>query len=152
KNAKPISLNVKNEKLTSVLTKVFKGQPFDFHLGDNTITVSPKGTNPFKPILKNDLSNPSISSSNQRDKSNANIDISGIVVNEKGEHIAGATLLVKGTNQSIATDQRGAFSLKNVQIGAVLEFTATGYIRKSHKVTAGDQNIRIVLQETIYEL
>lgn len=33
--------------------------------------------------------------------------ISGLVKNEKGEPMIAATVLIKGTNKSISTDQRG---------------------------------------------
>ncbi len=48
--------------------------------------------------------------------------VSGNVTDPSGEPIIGASVLIKGTTQGVATDFDGNYSLKNVPADATLEF------------------------------
>ena len=50
----------------------------------------------------------------------------GRVIDEQGEPVIGATVLVKGTKQATATDIDGNFELKNVKSGAALVISYVG--------------------------
>src|SRR5690606_16381098 len=65
--------------------------------------------------------------------------ISGLVKNEKGEPMIAATVLIKGTNKSISTDQRGEFTLQYELSGSsdILSITFAGY--KPVDLRIGDQ-------------
>ncbi|MCC2599871.1 SusC/RagA family TonB-linked outer membrane protein [Sphingobacterium sp. FBM7-1] len=65
--------------------------------------------------------------------------ISGLVKNEKGEPMIAATVLIKGTNKSISTDQRGEFTLQYELSGSsdILSVTFAGY--KPVELRIGDQ-------------
>src|SRR5690606_13608819 len=55
--------------------------------------------------------------------------ISGLVKDEKGEPMVAATVLIKGTNKSISTDQKGEFTLQ-YELSAssdILSVTFAGY-------------------------
>ena len=53
--------------------------------------------------------------------------ITGKVVDESGEPVVGAYVLVKGTNSGTMTDFDGSYSLPNVKQGAVLVYSCIGY-------------------------
>lgn len=62
--------------------------------------------------------------------------IQGIVTDEKGQTISGASVLVKGTNILTATDVKGAFSISVPDEKSVLVFSFVGYESKEIKVKA----------------
>jgi iron complex outermembrane receptor protein len=62
--------------------------------------------------------------------------ISGVITDDQGEPLAGATVLVKGTTNGTTTDIDGRFSLEADQ-GAVLVISYLGYV--SQEVTVGSE-------------
>jgi hypothetical protein len=60
--------------------------------------------------------------------------IKGNVCDEKGEGIANATVLVKGTNRGVVTDSEGNFLLKEAGKSFVLQFLGVGYETVEYKV------------------
>ena len=69
----------------------------------------------------------------------------GVVEDESGEPLIGATVMVKGTSTGGATDIDGNFAI-NVKNGDVLVFSYIGYTSQEVKVT-GQNNITIKLSE-----
>lgn len=68
---------------------------------------------------------------------NADIEVSGIVKNDKGEPLAGATVTVKGTSTAAVTDEDGRFTLKVPSSTSVLVITYSGFT--SREIVVGDQ-------------
>ena len=60
--------------------------------------------------------------------------VNGLVVDNNGEPIIGASVKVVGTNTGAVTDFDGNFKLANVQRGATLEITYIGYLTQRVKV------------------
>jgi hypothetical protein len=90
---------------------------------------------------------PSISeNSNGNNPTNAvNIEITGKVVDENGQSIPGATVIVEGTNQGTVTDIDGNFSI-DADEGEVILISFIGY--QSQRVTVGNQTqISVILRE-----
>ncbi|PYO71747.1 MAG: hypothetical protein DMD64_13585, partial [Gemmatimonadetes bacterium] len=55
--------------------------------------------------------------------------IKGVVRNRNGSLVAGATIVVLGTDASVQADQFGRFSLDSVTVGSrILEARAVGYM------------------------
>lgn len=75
--------------------------------------------------------------------------VTGEVVDNTGEPLIGATVMVKGTSLGTATDIEGRFSLKASR-GATLVVSYVGYKPQEVKVTGGD--IKIVLSEDLSAL
>lgn len=74
--------------------------------------------------------------------------MTGVVVDEKGEPIIGASILVKGTSTGTRTDVEGQFSL-NTKPGAILVFSYIGCT----KVEAKAQKVmRIVLKDEVHNV
>ena len=67
--------------------------------------------------------------------------VTGVIVDEKGEPIIGASILEKGTSNGTITDVDGNFTLE-VAEGATLEISYIGYASQSLPAKA---NMNIVL-------
>lgn len=68
----------------------------------------------------------------------------GVVKDETGESIIGASVLVKGTTNGTITDIDGNFTLSNLKKGDVIEVSYIGY--KSQEIVWNGQAINIVLK------
>ena len=55
------------------------------------------------------------------------IPITGKILNEKGEPLAGATIMIKGSTVTTTTDTQGAFTINAPDANATLVITYTGY-------------------------
>ncbi|MCQ2268473.1 MAG: TonB-dependent receptor [Bacteroidaceae bacterium] len=71
--------------------------------------------------------------------------VEGQVVDQTGEPIIGASVLVKGTTNGTITDFDGNFVIQNVDNNATLIVSYVGYITQEVKVTRG--KMKIVLKE-----
>ncbi|MDU1889895.1 MAG: TonB-dependent receptor [Dysgonomonas sp.] len=71
--------------------------------------------------------------------------IKGLVVDNTGEPVIGATVKEKGTMNATMTDVSGEFTLSIAQ-GSVLEVSFVGYITQSVTVSGSD-NVRVELKE-----
>ncbi len=77
--------------------------------------------------------------------------ITGRVSNEKGQFMAGATVMEVGTNNAVITDANGQYTLKLKNANAVLEFSFLGF--KPQEVRVGAQHvIDVVLVEDVSTL
>lgn len=72
------------------------------------------------------------------------INLSGTVVDEKGEALPGVTIAVKGTSRGIVTDLNGTFQLK-INKGEILVFSYIGYDKQ--EITITDQKILNITME-----
>ena len=71
---------------------------------------------------------------------------SGVVTDESGEPLVGASVIVKGTTLGSVTDLSGAFSIKGVKKGATLHISYIGY--ETQSVTWDGSNVTITLKES----
>lgn len=71
--------------------------------------------------------------------------LKGVVQDESGELLIGATFMVKGTTSGGSTDIEGNFAI-NVKKGDVLAFSYVGYLPQEIQVT-GQNNLTVVLKE-----
>lgn len=60
--------------------------------------------------------------------------ISGVVLDENGDPLIGATITIKGTNRGVATDRNGKFKI-SAQKGDVLEVSFIGYLKQTKRVS-----------------
>ncbi|MDE5727081.1 MAG: TonB-dependent receptor [Duncaniella sp.] len=75
-----------------------------------------------------------------------NITVSGVVEDNSGEPLIGATVMVLGSADGVATDIDGNFTIKNVSPKATLQVSYIGCKTQEVKVN-GQTNIRVVLLE-----
>jgi len=71
--------------------------------------------------------------------------ITGRVINDDGQSLAGVSILVKETKIGTLTDSKGFFSLKGMP-GNILIFSSIGYERKEIKITNSFMTIKLSLQ------
>ncbi|MCT2561834.1 TonB-dependent receptor [Chryseobacterium herbae] len=109
----PITVSFSNMPVKAALDKLFEQLPFTYEIVDKTIVVTEK------PAVKNN--------SKYREKQRTR-PMSGTVSDENGRPLSGATVAVKGTNQTTATNSEGNYILQNVADDAVLSVTYIGYI------------------------
>ena len=77
--------------------------------------------------------------------------LSGVVVDEKGDPIIGANVSIKGTTVGTITDFNGQFSLENVNIKAILLISYIGYL--SQEIEVGNKAVfNIILKEDTQKL
>ncbi|MBS1566672.1 MAG: TonB-dependent receptor plug domain-containing protein, partial [Bacteroidetes bacterium] len=122
-----VSVNVKNATLEETLGQCFRNNGLTWELSDNTIIVKPVPKEPdaITWIYKG-------------------VGIQGRVTDEQGQPLAGATILLKGTNRGTQTDNDGRFTMQETEAGAVLEIRFTGYV--TQYVKAGSKEIYVSLK------
>ncbi len=72
--------------------------------------------------------------------------VQGIVVDEKGLPLIGASVIISGTTTGVAVDIDGAFSLPSAKEGDLLEISLIGYVKETI-VVAGSEPLTITLKE-----
>lgn len=70
--------------------------------------------------------------------------VKGVVIDQTGEPVIGATARVQGTNNGTITDFDGNFALSNVPQGASIEFSYVGYIQQ---VIPAKADMKVILVE-----
>ena len=74
------------------------------------------------------------------------VTVKGQVVDEKGEPIIGANVIVEGTTNGVITDLDGNFSLQ-CPVGSTLKASYIGYLTRTVKVSGAMNALKIVLKE-----
>ena len=72
-----------------------------------------------------------------------NLHVQGRVLDELGEGLIGAGVIIQGTTQGTVTDVDGNYDLPSVPQGAVLEFSCVGYKTKQVQVTSQRLNVTL---------
>ena len=111
KNLQHITIQVTNAELRDVLSRILEPQQLEFEIDDNSVLIKAKQSSLIDQLIT-------------RFKQ---IDVSGKIVNEKNEPMAGATVTVKGSGRHVSTDANGAFTLENLAENAVLSISFMGY-------------------------
>jgi TonB-dependent starch-binding outer membrane protein SusC len=101
-SARKVDIQVKDATLLEVLDICFRNQPLDYSISDHVIVVSRKASPPL-------------------------INVSGKVVNEKGEALPGTNISIKNSNILVATVIDGSFSLHQVDNESILVVSRVGY-------------------------
>jgi len=81
----------------------------------------------------------------------AQIPVSGVVVDEKGESLPGVNVQIKGQNKGTVTDIDGKFSLSVPDANTILAFSYIGYDKKELKAVKS-QVMKVVLSENAKSL
>ena len=131
KNAKPVSIQARNEELLEVLNKVFENQNLTFAIKSNSIIVKEKPVFTSFPPSIIEMA----------------IDVSGRIIDESGKAIPGATIKIKGENQGGVSDNDGKFRLRNVKDNAILVISYLGYVPQEVKAIS-DLEMTITLIST----
>ena len=110
-DAKTVDVDFKNAELKSALKQVLDQQDLFFNIHVMDIAVKPKEKTLLDAIINRFLE----------------IDVSGKILDEKGNSLPGTNIKIKGTNRSVTSGQDGAFYFKSVDEKAVLVISFVGY-------------------------
>lgn len=125
KGARKINIDVKDATLQEVLVICFKDQPLDYIIQNKTVVIRPKTTITLRPVDNTSF-----------------VEVSGRVLNDKGQPLSGATVVVKETGRGTSTNARGEFVVSAVPLGNTLVFSFIGYARQQVKIQGpGELNI-----------
>lgn len=114
KDAKKVTIDVKNMELKDALNQIFEGQALTYSIEHKSVVVSKKA--------------PSLT---ERTAARLAIDIKGVVLDKvSGGPLAGASIKVKGSNIATITNSLGEFSLPAVDEKAIITVSYVGYISK----------------------
>lgn len=127
KTANPVTIHVNGLELEEILDRIFDLQSLSFQIESKTVIISKKVPS-FWDVLADRW---------------ASIDVHGIVVDEHGLPLPGATITVKGTGKKAISDSRGEFHLKNVDEKAELVISYLGYESKELRVAKDMRTIKL---------
>ena len=130
--ARKVSLECKDADLSSVLTKLFEGQDNSFRIDGRQVYITKR----FKSET---------GSSPQQQKGPANR-LSGRIVDNNGEPLPGAAVLVKGSKRGVMADENGAFTIDNIKPGNILVVNSLG-MEDFEFEFAGQDNLTIALKQ-----
>lgn len=128
----PVSLNVKDEALTTVLDQLLTRHDIAYTIDKKQIVLNKKSASQSHP------------SKQQVSKGNI-IKIVGTVPDTKGEPLIGASVIVEGENKGVTTDIDGNYEI-DVPEGGRLMFSYIGFTPEKKKIDK-DGRIDIVMSE-----
>lgn len=98
--AKPVTLSVSGEQLSSVLVKCFADQPLQYNINEKSITVKEKKVIASEHVLR------------------------GKIIDQNGNPVRGVTVNIKGTPLVVASDSNGEFGFDNAPVNVILVLTS----------------------------
>lgn len=143
--AKPVTVSATGVPLEAFLNDVFKTQPLKYTIKGRSIFVSPKPAAGPLPGSNGTLN----------DFSDSTMTVRARVLNEKGEPVQGATVMVKGSGKGTGTDANGDFTLKNVMVGDVVLISFVGFETRTITATramSSTGNFVIALKPSVTRL
>lgn len=133
--AKLVTINVHNEELSTVLGKIFEGQDLNFSIKDHIVVVS-KRTKTIADKVADYFSA---------------YTLHGMVLNERGQPLAGANVWIMGQNRGYGIAEDGRFELNNMSGDETLITTYLGYKTDTLKLR-GQKRITIIMQPIVSAL
>lgn len=128
-----ISFTASNEKLHLVLDRLLKPLNIKYEIDGKFIVLRPKILPPNvqkqSGVLLNEIK-PALAIP-------ADVTITGVVSDDKGELLPGVSVILKGTQRGTTTDIEGAFTVNVPDNQGVLVFSFVGYV--SQEITIGNQ-------------
>lgn len=137
KNAHDVTLNIKNVSFRDALKECFADQPFEYMIQNKTVFVVeklrivPAQPGPMQPAPTPDTAKP--------------FSVKGIVLDDKGHPVEGATVLVAGTSRAGITETDGTFELKDIPRGHALSISHIGFVTYSVMPNGRDLVVRLVV-------
>lgn len=126
---KKFSLNVTDATVEEALNTLFKGSNYTYSfVGDKIIIEIRQTTNNATP------------------KTQKKITVTGKILDNKKQPVAGATVIVSGSNNGAISGEKGEFSLTGTE-GQELEISYVGMIDKKYILRADENNLTIELQK-----
>lgn len=126
---KKVVLNQKNAEVLDVLSQVLAGTGYTYSVKGDYLVITSPSQNAVNQKVKN---------------------VKGVIVDETGEPVIGANVVVSGTTNGTVTDFNGNFSLEVPENGT-LDVSFIGYLTQSISLK-GKNDFRITLKEDTQKL
>ena len=120
-----VSISVKNQTITKVLDQIFKETEIAYNINGKQIVLTKSDKKSAIPGVKK---------------------ISGIVTDQSGAAVIGASILQKGKSNGTITDSNGNYSISDIPDNATLQFSYIGMKKQEIKVS-GKTTINVSLAE-----
>lgn len=128
KLSSPVNIEMKNKKMEAILAEVCNLSGLSYKISGRQVTIN------VAPKPKSETS--------KKEKQ----PISGVIVDQNGEPLIGATVMVKGTATGVVTDLDGRFTVSAGK-GDKIQVTYVGFNPETVPVGSSD-NMKISLKET----
>ncbi|WP_170123327.1 SusC/RagA family TonB-linked outer membrane protein [Pedobacter nutrimenti] len=112
--SKKVNIKLNNSPLDEALDKIFDQQPLSYELKENTVVLKLKTPSFLEKLAA----------------AWRNADVHCRVEDEKGEPLPGASVRIKGTSRAVVTDDKGEFTIKQLEENTVLVISYLGYKTK----------------------
>jgi len=132
-DTKPVTLNLKDADIEDAMRVCLWGQNLDFSITNKTISV-------VKKEGKVSVIDPE-----------RTVKAQGIVLNESGLPLSGATVTVKETKKSTLTNTKGEFELNGIAVNSILIVSYIGY-NVSQVAVQDEQSVKVHMSVAINEL
>ncbi|MCO6497912.1 MAG: SusC/RagA family TonB-linked outer membrane protein [Chitinophagaceae bacterium] len=138
KQSSPVTVDIKNAELETVLNICFQNQPLMYSIVGQTIVVKEKPK-----TLLSDLDPNAVVAETQFQE------VTGRVTDESGRPLEGVSVLVRGTRTGTSTDQNGHYKLNiDDPQNAVLDFSMVGFEAASVAVR-GRTTVNVFLRQKV---
>ncbi|MBL7736385.1 MAG: carboxypeptidase-like regulatory domain-containing protein, partial [Chitinophagaceae bacterium] len=137
REAKPVSIHVRNTPLQAILDNIFANQPLTYEIRNKRVLVERKKTMASYQM-------PEIAPA-------LDIIVSGKVTDEEGRPLQGVSVSVKNTSLGAYTDASGNFQISIPKAGEKLVFSIVGFKPKEVTVSA-NTTLNITLEEDLLDL
>jgi TonB-linked SusC/RagA family outer membrane protein len=134
--SRKVNVSVEGKTIRDVLETLFKGSDTKYEIADRQVILYSEktGKTELQPLQQTPKQ----------------VTVTGIVTDELGETVPGASVVVKGTPRGVTTDSDGTYSISVLPVD-VLEFSFLGY--QTQAVTIGEQRkINVQLKPKANEL
>ncbi len=128
--ATPVTLTVRNSNIREVLDICFRNQPLIYTLMDDMVIVKEKAVSGAIAMATEAAAKPPVK-------------VKGSVKDASGAPLIAATVVIKGTQKGVLTDEKGNFQI-DAEPNAVLVISLLGF--QSKEVTVAQEEISVVLE------
>lgn len=112
-----VNANIKGLTPPQAVARILEGTPFTYTVRGKYISIAPKT------VAQEEKQEQAMAAAHEGEPT---MRVAGVVTDESGEPLIGATIRVKGSKDATVTDTEGRFVLQNVDGNAMLEFSHIG--------------------------
>lgn len=134
-----VSVDLENEEIGTVIQELFKGKPVECTVSGKTIVVSLRSS-----VTASSGKRPGVEMERQIPE---NYVLKGIVVDESGQPVPGATVMVPESTNGTVTDLDGSFEIV-LDGDCEIECVCLGYETVIMSVTSNTGNVKIILKQS----
>ena len=138
RNAKKVTIVVKDSPLKKVLDECFRGQPLTYTIIEKTVVIKKKIQQAVVPV-----SNAALVIEETEAQEAPHDIVRGRVTTETGQPVSGVTVQIKNTSTATSTDNDGRFAI-DCPPNAVLVFSSIGFATQEVQVSSRTE-INIVM-------